>query len=119
LQYQENKRNALVPGILTRVKQKGAAAGYGYFRRSVLSKALRRLLVCSLLKSERRSEDGVLERAPPESLKFGRFGKDRETVVGVPTHCLSVTQVCCSDTKEIARFAATLDVKGRGPYTPI
>jgi hypothetical protein len=65
---QETKRNLLVvPGNLTRVKRRGAAAGYGYFRRSDLSKALRRLIVCSLLKSERRIEDGVLEIAPPES----------------------------------------------------
>ena len=34
------------------------------------SKALRRLLICTLLKSERRIEDGVLDRAQPESLNF-------------------------------------------------
>ena len=28
LQCQANKKNALVPGIVTRVKQRGAAAGY-------------------------------------------------------------------------------------------
>jgi hypothetical protein len=35
-----------------------------------MSKALLGFLICSLLKSERRIEDGVLERAQPESLKF-------------------------------------------------
>jgi hypothetical protein len=70
---QEKLLNLVVPGNLTRVKQRGAAARY----RIVTSKALRRLLICSLLKSERRFEDGVLERAQPESLNLGRFGANK------------------------------------------
>ena len=79
-------------GKLTRVKQRGAAARYGYFRRSDLSKALRRLLVCSLLKSERRIEDGVLEIAPPESLNLLIWGGLRNC--SWRTHALLVS-LCC------------------------
>jgi hypothetical protein len=44
------------------------------FRRRDMSKALLGFLICSLLKSERRIEDGVLERAQPESLNFPDLG---------------------------------------------
>ena len=50
---------------------KGCCSRVQDFRRRDMSKALRGFLICSLLKSERRIEDGVLDRAQPESLNFG------------------------------------------------
>ena len=49
---------------------KGCCSRVQDFRRRDMSKALRGFLICSLLKSERRIEDGVLDRAQPESLNF-------------------------------------------------
>ena len=49
---------------------KGCCSRVQDFRRRDRSKALRGFLICSLLKSERRIEDGVLDRAQPESLNF-------------------------------------------------
>ena len=69
-QCQTNNENALVPGNLTRVKQRGAAAGYGNSEEVTGVRPCEGFLICSLLKSERRFEDGVLERAQPESLNF-------------------------------------------------
>ena len=59
-------------------------------RRRDTSKALRGFLIFSLLKSERRIEDGVLERAKPESLNFGDLARtDRPQLSFYTTHCVS------------------------------
>jgi hypothetical protein len=60
LQCQTNNESTLVPGNLTRVKQRGAAAGYGNSEEVTGVRPCEGFLICSLLKSERRFEDGVL-----------------------------------------------------------
>ena len=63
LQCQTNNESTLVPGNLTRVKQRGAAAGYGNSEEVTGVRPCEGFLICSLLKSERRFEDGVLTQS--------------------------------------------------------
>ena len=61
LQCQTNNESTLVPGNLTRVKQRGAAAGYGIPEEVTGGRPCEGFFISSLLKSRRRFEDGVLE----------------------------------------------------------
>jgi hypothetical protein len=71
LQCQTNNENALVPGNLTRVKKRGAAAGCRISEEATGVRPCEGSLYvrCSNLRGE-SCEDGVLERAQPESLNF-------------------------------------------------
>ena len=70
LQCQTNDESTSVLGNLTHVKQRGAVAGYGISEEVTGVRPCAGFLICSLLKSERRFEDGVLVRARPWIFEF-------------------------------------------------